>query len=161
MSEIIKHTPVWVFIVFFTLLSLGLLQTKERDVNVNTVFLLPLAMIIFSLFGVYSVFGLSFLPISLWLLGLILTFVIGLKLAYPKHVSFSQKDRKLHIPGSKTPLIFMMTIFFTKYFVGFAYARNLPIVDEFMFLVILCLSYGVFSGVFLSRSIVMFKVSTV
>ncbi|MBA6389844.1 hypothetical protein H4J38_03515 [Colwellia sp. BRX10-3] len=161
MSELISHTPVWVFIVFFTLLVLGFIQTKERTVKVKTVFILPVAMIIFSFFGVYSVFGLSVAAIALWLLGLVIALVLGFKLGYPKHVSYSQQVEKLTISGSKIQLIFMMAIFFTKYFVGFAFARDLPLVNEFIFLVVICLFYGLFSGIFLSRSLVMFNVSKV
>lgn len=159
MLELISHTPVWVFIVFFTLLTLGLVQTKERTVKVKTVFILPVTMIVFSFVSVYSVFSLALLSFILWLLGLITASVIGLKLGFPKLVSFSIQDHKLTIPGSKIPLIFMMAIFFTKYFVGFAFARDLPLVNELNFLIVISLSYGVFSGVFLSRSLVMFKVS--
>ena len=159
MSELISHTPTWVFAVFFTLLALGFIQSKERVVKVKIIFILPIAMILFSLFGVYSVFGLSWFTISLWFLGLAITLVIGLKLAYPKLVSFSVQSNKLKIPGSWVPLFFMMGIFFTKYFVGFAVARELPVVNEHLFVVSLCLLYGAFSGVFLSRSFVMFKTS--
>lgn len=161
MSEIISHTPLWVFAIFFTLLILGFIQSKERIVKVKTVFILPIAMIIFSFFGVYSVFGISILTISLWIIGLITTLIIGLKLAYPKLASFSVQNNKLTIPGSWTPLLFMMAIFFTKYFVGFAVARELPLVNEHIFIVLLCLLYGSFSGIFLSRSFVMFKKSKV
>ena len=159
MSELISHTPTWVFAIFFTLLVLGFIQSKERIVKVKTVFILPIAMIIFSFFGVSSVFGLSILTMSLWALGLVTTLVIGLKLAYPSLVSFSDQSNKLTIPGSWVPLFFMMAIFFTKYFVGFAVARELPIVNEHIFIVLLSLLYGAFSGIFLSRGFVMFKAS--
>ena len=159
MSELISHTPTWVFAIFFTLLVLGFIQSKERIVKVKTDFILPVAMIIFSFFGVSSVFGLSILTMSVWGMGLVTTLVIGLKLAYPRLVSFSEQSNKLTIPGSWVPLFFMMAIFFTKYFVGFAVARELPIVNEHIFIVLLSLLYGVFSGIFLSRGFVMFKAS--
>jgi len=152
-----SHTPIWVFAVFFTLLILGFIQSKERVVKVKTVFILPTAMIVFSVFGVSSVFGLSFLTMSLWGLGLATTLVVGLKLAYPKFVSFSEQDNNLTVPGSWIPLLFMMAIFFTKYFVGFAVARELSVINEQTFVVSLSLLYGAFSGIFLSRSLVMFK----
>ena len=159
MSELISHTPTWVFAIFFILLVLGFIQSKDRIVKVKTVFILPIAMIIFSFFGVSSVFGLSILTMGLWIMGLVTTLVIGLKLAYPRLVSFSQQNNKLTIPGSWVPLFFMMAIFFTKYFVGFAVARELTIVNEQIFIVLLSLLYGAFSGIFLSRSFVMFKTS--
>jgi len=53
----------------------------------------------------------------------------------------------------------MMAIFFTKYFVGYAVARELPEINEPPFLVLITALYGAFSGVFLSRSLIMFKAS--
>jgi len=159
LPELISHTPTWVFATFFTLLVLGFIQSKERIVKVKTVFILPIAMIIFSFFGVSSAFGFSVLTMSLWVIGLLSTLVLGLKLAYPRLVSFSVQNNKLTIPGSWVPLFFMMAIFFTKYFVGFAVARELPIINEHIFIILLSLLYGAFSGIFLSRGFVMFKVS--
>lgn len=130
-----------------------------RVEKVKTVFILPMAMIFFSFFGVYSAFGLALLSLSLWILGLIITLVIGLKLAFPKLVSFSVQSNQLTIPGSWVPLFLMMAIFFTKYIVGFALASDLPVINKPIFLVLISLLYGAFSGIFLSRSLVMFKMS--
>jgi len=161
LSELISHTPTWVFIVFFALLVLGFRQSKDRVVKAKTVFILPVAMIIFSFYGVSSVFGFSLLTISLWFIGLAIALITGLKLAYPKFVSFSVQSNKLRIPGSWVPLFFMMAIFFTKYFVGFAVARDFPVINEQPFVVLLCVLYGTYSGIFLSRGFVMFKISKV
>lgn len=98
MSELISVTPTWVFAIFFTLLVLGFIQSKERVVKVKTVFISPIAMIIFSFFGVYSVFGVSILTMSLWIMGLVITLVIGVKLAYPKLVLFSVQNNTLTVP---------------------------------------------------------------
>ena len=157
MSQIISHTPTWVFVIFFVLLALGLMQSKEREVKVFTVFILPIAMLAFSIFGVYSAVDISLLTVGLWGLGLLATLFIGIKLAYPKLVCFSSQNNQLTIPGSWVPLILMMAIFMTKFFVGFAMARDLPIIDEIIFMALLSLLYGVFSGIFLSRGFVMFK----
>lgn len=159
MSQIISHTPNWVFVVFFALLMLGFKQSKQREVKASTVFILPIAMTLFSFFGVYSVFGISLLSLSLWVLALVLALMLGLKLAYPKLVSFSAQDNKLIIPGSWVPLILMMAIFFTKYVVGFALASQLPIVNDSLFMLLISVLYGVFSGTFVARSIVMFRAS--
>jgi hypothetical protein len=158
-SELISHTPTWVFVVFFALLVLGFKQSKQREVKVNTVFILPIAMTLFSFFGVYSVFGISLLSLGLWGLALVLVLILALKLAYPKLVSYSKQDNKLTIPGSWVPLCLMMAIFFTKYVVGFAVARQLSIVDGMLFMLLISVLYGAFSGIFIARSLVMFKAS--
>ncbi|NRA61380.1 MAG: hypothetical protein HRU25_10825, partial [Psychrobium sp.] len=115
------------------------------------------AMLAFSIFGVYSAVDTSLLTVGLWGLGLLITLFIGINLAYPKSVSFSSQNNRLTIPGSWVPLVLMMAIFLTKYFVGFAIARDLPIIDDLIFVALLSVLYGVFSGIFLSRGFVMFK----
>ncbi|MBU2223565.1 MAG: hypothetical protein KKB00_05955, partial [Gammaproteobacteria bacterium] len=72
---------------------------------------------------------------------------------------YSKTDQQLTIPGSWVPLCLMMAIFFTKYVVGVAVARDLPIVQQQMFLVVISSLYGACSGVFLGRSLVMFQAS--
>lgn len=157
MSELISQTPIWVFTIFVILLLLGFIQSKERIVKIKSIFILPTAMIVFSFFGVYSAFGFTLSNISFWTAGLILPLIFGIKLSHPKLVNFSEEHNKLTIPGSWVPFILMMAIFFTKYFVAYSIARELAIVNEFMFVVTISILYGVFSGIFLSRSFVMFN----
>jgi hypothetical protein len=79
---------------------------------------------------------------------LLSTLVLGLKLAVPRLISFSVQNNKLTIPGNWVPLLFMLAIFFTKYFAGFPIARKFPIVNEHIFIILLSLLYGAFSGIF-------------
>ena len=143
------------------LLVVGYFQSKKRAVNVYAVFMLPIAMIAFSFFGVLSIADAFPLAISAWLVGMTISLLVGVKLAHPKHVAFSEKEHTLRIPGSWTPLLLMMGIFFIKYFVGFATARELAIIDDQLFTVVVSLLYGTFTGVFLSRSMIMFKASKI
>lgn len=159
--EIIKRTPIWVFVLFFTLLILGYLQTKDREVKLRTVFILPISMIVLSVFGVSSAFGAIPVALVAWLLGSVVSLSVALKLAFPKGVSYSNTEKKLSIPGSWIPLFLMMAIFFTKYFVGVVVAQQLPIISEIEFIVLVSILYGCFSGMFLSRSIVMWQARNV
>ncbi len=161
MFEIISHTPTWVFVVLFTLLIIGYQQSKSRVVKLKMVFVLPVLMTVFSYLGVSSVFGIAFYSLGIWLIGLLSAFVIGIKLAYPRNVEYLAAQGQLSVPGSWLPLVLMMAIFLTKYFVGFAVARELPVVDDLMFTVIISLLYGIFSGVFIARGVVMFSASQV
>ena len=74
LSQIISHTPTWVFGLFFGLLLLGLVQTKQRTVKRYTIYILPLAMFIFSGIGIASAFGFSGVTIVSWLLGITLLY---------------------------------------------------------------------------------------
>jgi len=154
---LISHTPVWVFAILFVLLVVGSIQTKARKVSANTIFILPIAMVFFSVFNVYSAFGFTFFIISAWFFGLILSIFIGIKLGEPKDVNFSIEDNTVVIPGSWIPLFIMMVIFFTKYFVNVAAALEFSIIFEANFILFISAIYGVCSGVFISRGLITFN----
>ena len=61
--EILQRTPPWVFVLFFALLALGYFQSRSRTVSRRRVSILPVAMIVLSLYGVFSAFGIA--PVGL------------------------------------------------------------------------------------------------
>lgn len=54
-------------------------------------------------------------------------------------------------------MFLILIIFFIKYFIGVVVARELSIINEIEFIVIISLLYGSLSGIFLSRSIVIIQ----
>lgn len=155
--EILKRTPPWVFVLFFALLSLGYVQSKDRTVSRGSVSILPIAMIGLSFYGVLSAFGIIPVGFAFWVLGVAVSVGLGVKLAIPRGVTFSTETQSFFVPGSWLPLAFMMAIFFTKYAVGVILARQLPIASEIAFVGSVSLCYGLLSGVFLARAIVILK----
>ena len=152
--EILKRTPPWVFVLFFVLLAIGYFQSKDRAVSRVKVSLLPIAMIGLSFYGVVS--ALAFSPVSLfcWLLGIGVATWFGVILSIPRGVSYSIEAKLFSVPGSWVPLALMMAIFFTKYVVAVVLARQLPFAGEVTFMGSISLCYGLFSGLFLARALV-------
>lgn len=155
--EIIKHTPIWVFILFAALLFLGYSQTKNREIKLKRIFILPMAMILLSIFGIFSAFGMMPTALTLWFLGGGISLIIGLKLSFPRDTEYDDSKKIFYIPGSWIPMFLILIIFFTKYLIGVIVARQLPIINQIEFIVVISLLYGLISGIFLSRSIVMLK----
>lgn len=156
-TEILKHTPTWVFVLFLVLLAVGYLQSKTRAVNRNVVAVLPLAMLALSFYGVLSAFGTSPLSIIAWLLGVAAAVALGVKIGMPRGVNFSMQTQLFSVPGSWLPLILMMTIFFTKYTVNVMLARHLSIATGLFFVELVSFCYGLLSGVFLARALVIWQ----
>lgn len=155
--EIIKHTPIWVFALFASLLFLGYSQTKDREIKLKRVFILPTAMILLSLFGIFSAFGTMITAILLWFIGGFIFLLIGLKLSFPKNVKYNESEDVFYISGSWTPMVLILIIFSIKYLVGVAIARQFPIINELEFIITISFLYGSLSGIFLSRSIVIMQ----
>jgi len=158
--EILKRTPSWVFLLFFALLALGYLQSKGRTVSRSKVSMLPVAMIVLSFYGVFSAFGTAPIGLVFWVLGVAIAVGVGVKLATPQGVTFSAETQSFSVPGSWLPLVFMMAIFFIKYGVGVILARQLPVAGETAFVGSVSLCYGLLSGVFLARAIVIWRSAT-
>ena len=108
--KIIKHTPPWVFILFFALLIMGYMQSKDRVIRRGKIIILPIAMIGLSLYGVVSAFGIK-QPASLisWVAGMSIAGFLSVKLPSPLGVSYSTKDLSFSVPGSWLPLYFLIT----------------------------------------------------
>lgn len=152
-TEILKRTPPWVFVLFFVLLAFGYFQSKDRVVSRSRVTLLPAAMLLLSFYGVFSAFGLTPAPLVFWGAGVAIAVWSGLKFANGDGVSFSAESRSFTLPGSWLPLSLMMAIFITKYAVGVVLARKLPIAGALTFVGVVSLVYGLLSGFFLARAV--------
>lgn len=152
--EILKHTPIWVFCLFFILLAIGFTQSKARTADKGRILILPCAMLGLSFYGVISAFGPIYSGLLAWFIGITIASWLGLKLAILKGVTYSDENQAFLIPGSWVPLVLMMAIFFTKYAVGVVLALQLTIVQHAEFITVVSCLYGCFSGLFFSRLLI-------
>ena len=158
--DILKRTPSWVFALFFVLVAAGYFQSKDMAMGRGKVSILPVAMIALSFYGVLSAFGVSFVGVISWVVGVGVAVWLGAKLATPRGVSFSTETQLFSVPGSWLPLTLMMAIFFIKYAVGVILARQLPIASKPVFIGFISLCYGFLSGVFFARAVVIWRSAT-
>ena len=152
-TQILIHTPLWVYGLFIVLVAFGLQQTRSRNVNAVLAYFLPLGMIALSLAGINSSFGIRPAPIAMWAIGLLVVTVIGFKRFRDDRVTFTRSSRSFFIPGSWTPFFVIMAIFFTKYVFAVIQAFDAEVVTTKAFVAALSLAYGCFSGYFSSRAI--------
>ncbi len=160
MLEILKHTPSWVFILFFGLLILGVWQSRDRVVRRSRLFLLPIVMTLFSIHSLQSEFGTEWSYIAVWLAGFVASCFGGMRFGMPKTVTYSAEINAFFVPGSWIPLILILGIFFIKYAVGIILGMNMPIGNSPVFINAVSLLFGVFSGVFLSRTLSISKAAS-
>ena len=154
---ILERTPVWVYPLFFGLLALGWMQSRDRVVSYGRAFILPCVMLLFSIFGVVSAFGMS-IGVAAWSVGMMVLLAVGVRIKSFYNVVYIKERDAFAMKGSWMWLGVMMVIFWLKFGVGVALARQLAIVNEMSFMLGISLCYGLLSGIFLVRMVILWKI---
>lgn len=152
--EILKHTPLWVFVLFVVLIALGFWQSRPRVVTLQRASALPIAMIAFSGYGVWSAFNATPVSLVAWPAGLAFGVLLRQWFAHSPELRYSPSDRSFSVSGSWLPLALMMTIFFTRYAVSVLLARDSQLASLTGFVLAVCAWYGVLSGMFFANLLV-------
>jgi len=151
LAQIIASTPKWVFLVFFVLLWYGWMQSRTRNTGRVRVLMLPMIMIFLSLGGVFSSFHGQLASLGAWGVGFLVGAGVNHLIGTPRGVRYIAETKRFYIPGSWTPLVLMMVIYFTKYVDGAMTAMRPDIQATTPFAVSLSLILGALSGVFFAR----------
>jgi len=157
--QILSHTPIWVFALFFVLLGFGLLQTRSRTVRLFPALLLPAGMVALSLAGINSSFGLTPVPLASWAIALAVAVLVGYAVFRDKRVAYDAAAKTFFVPGSWVPLAVIMAIFFAKYVYAVMHAFNAAIISTALFIVVLSAVYGLLSGYFAARALNLIKLA--
>ncbi|NQY34171.1 MAG: hypothetical protein HRT37_04200 [Alteromonadaceae bacterium] len=147
--EIIKHTPIWVFVLFVFLFMLGYKQTKTRIINVNVSLILPVVMIGLSAHGILANFTAPLMGIGFWLVG------IGLSLWFfsrAKQAGFENNNGLVQVAGSWAPMFVIMMIFIIKYALGVASALQLTYIENVKFIMVVSFLFGFLNALSISRA---------
>jgi len=157
--QILKHTPLWVFALFFALLFLGIQQSRPRTASKRRVLVVPLVLMGLALYGVVSAFQAHPIAIAVWAAMVALVAALISFLRIPRGVSYAPEAGTFAIPASWTPLVFIMIIFFTRYAINVALARDPALRDTDWFAAVVGAAYGFSSGYFAGRLLTYWKLA--
>jgi hypothetical protein len=157
LGQIIQNTPFWVWALLTGLLGLGGSQIFDRQVSLVRAMVMPVAMTGLSVYGLVSAFGASGpagAVLGAWLLAaaLIAALALWFQPTAPKGTHYAGSSRSFYIPGSAMPLVLILGIFLTKYFVGVELAMQPALARDGGFALQIAVLYGVFNGLFAARS---------
>lgn len=157
--EILVRTPAWVYGLFAVLVAFGIMQSRTSKVGVARAALLPAAMLLWSAHGALSVFGATPAVATAWFAGLASAVMIGQTvLTWPNGLARDTSSNTIIVPGSWVPLALMMAIFFTKFAVNVELIMSPALKTAPSFWVPVCIAYGLFGGLFLSRGMTILRV---
>jgi hypothetical protein len=147
----ISHIPVWVFFILFGLLALGYRLSRTRLVRPGSVALIAFAMLVFSLYGVTSAFGVDALPLAAWAGGIAAAIVLGSQEIGSR--GLSREGERVRVAGSWWPMLLLMAIFAIKFALGFARGVGSPVVEAAWCVGAASAVFGLLSGSFAARAL--------
>ncbi|MCS6117500.1 hypothetical protein G3444_00980 [Shewanella baltica] len=149
-GTIVSHTPMWVFALLAGLIYLGLLQTKDRQLSLGRVLLMPAVM---SMWSVISLNSILHSPLALMILGVSLLLAVGLAWSLLPKTLVRYQAGLYHIKGRWLPLLLILGIFIIKYAVAYTLATQANILENYFFITITSATYGLLSGIFILRAV--------
>jgi hypothetical protein len=151
--QIITNAPVWIWPLLLGLIALGYTQTFSRRMSLRKVVIMPVAMMVFSILGTVSAFGMSLTSILPWIIALMgATALLGLR-ERPNGSFYDNHARVFRVSGSWVPMVLILAIFFTKFAVGVSLAIRPNLRLDPTFISTFSMLYGLFSGVFTGRAV--------
>ncbi len=151
-TDIIRGTPAWVWLVLLLILWRGYGLTEPQLTSRNRLLLLPAIFIGLSFAGANSTFGLGAVTACMWGLGVAVTaFGWGL-LPPPAGAEFRPDRRAYHIPGSWLPLLLIVCAFCVRYGIGIALAMHAEWRYSSRVAALCAFVFGAIAGLFLGRA---------
>jgi len=140
--------PIWVFVLFFVMLFIGIKRCYKRRVKSPKLVVLPIIVFILSVRHLREVSH----PVMLfWVIGILIGILLGYLHVRKKQIAMIS-DRVIEIPGDWSMLILIMGIFFIEFTINYVKAVN-PILSHTLIfsLSVIGLS-GLITGMTLGRN---------
>ena len=157
-TAILLQTPHWVWGVLAALAVVGFKQTLPRRRSLGSSTTLPLLMAFLSLYGVMSAFSRQPLALAAWVAGGAVTLLLAQTLRVWGEIRWLPQERSVLMPGSWLPLVLLLGLFAIKFAVGVALSMTPGLAVDAAFAGFAGLAYGAFSGVFLARTLAVWRV---
>jgi len=148
-TEVIKHTPLWVWVLLVAITALGLRQWVEHRITRPRLLVASIALGGYSLWSAVQMYGPQALPA--WALGSALAMATVAALRRPRRIR-CEPDGSFTLDGSPWPLALMWTIFALRYAVAVTLVFHPDWAADMTFSSGVSLAYGALSGLFAARA---------
>lgn len=150
LSHIVTHTPVYVWAILAFLVARGMIASRDRDVAVRKLWIIPAVMLALSLQDIAAKFGTGMLPLAAWAAGAAAATLLVLRSGRVR-VAPGGRPGSVRVAGSWAPMALMMAVFCTKYAASVAVAVLPHVRQDPVFAAAVCVLFGVINGCFLGR----------
>lgn len=153
--QILRHTPLYVWVILALLVWRGLVELREREIAVPRMFVLPLVMLVLSVHDIARKFGHGAIAFTMWMAASALAaFALAALLAWRfgrVRVTPGTAPGLVRVAGSALPMVLMLSIFALKYATSVLLAVRPELAVQPVVVALVCTAFGIFNGYFLGR----------
>lgn len=154
-DQLISHTPTYVWALLAFLIYRGVLASRDREMTLTRLVIIPLVMLGLTLSGLNSQGPLGAGAWAVWMLGMLAAAAVAAgalgRSADAAHIVVNRSAGTLVQRGSWAPLALMLAIFAVKYAVAVIGAVQPALLHHVGFAAAVTALFGVFNGIFLGR----------
>jgi uncharacterized membrane protein len=114
-SEVLRHTPTFVWAILGALIAIGGLQLREQTLSRTRVLVMTIGLASLSLFGLLAAFRSHWLAWLAWLAGGIAVYFVAAGRQWPRRVRHLAERNAFLVSGSAIPLVTMLSMFVVFY----------------------------------------------
>jgi len=151
LQQIFMKTPLWVWPLLAFLLYRGVAASKDREVGLSRLFIIPAVMLGLSIQGIASTFGTNLAAAPVWFGFMLVGTLMAWHFFDSSSVSVLPEKGRVALRGSWSQMALIMGIFMTKYAVNVTLSMNPGLNQQLAFAAMVCALYGVFNGVFVGQ----------
>jgi hypothetical protein len=148
--HIVSHTPIHVWAILAFLVYRGMAASRDREVELRKLCIIPVVMLVLSLQDIAAKFGLAGIALAAWIAGVALALAPVLLFGADR-IAAGSAPGTVRVRGSWMPLALMMAVFFTKYAASVMLAVFPQAHQNTLAAGAVCVLFGLFNGVFLGR----------
>lgn len=154
--EILKRTPAWAFAILAVLVGLGIQQARTRTISRLRAFVVPVVVVVLSAASALLTSNDVVASGIAWIVAAVATAALINAYGEPLHITVLS-DNRLVLPGSWLPMAMFILIYLLRYATGVGKSLAPDLVNAPGFVAASSAAYGVFSGVFFGRALLLMR----
>jgi len=151
LSQILTHTPVWVWVLFIFLIARGVKARKPATVTLEKLAIIPAIFLFWDIYDLVVHRQLTLSTFALWIAGILAGAALGFVLIKRVSTTRAAAPRSIHRQADYSALPLMMLAFLVKYVLGVMTAMSPETLQQPGMSAFAIVSGGVFAGVFLGK----------
>jgi hypothetical protein len=156
LSDVLSHTPLWVWVLLAFVLSRGIAALRPREVAAQRALILPLVFLVWGLTSLVSSRGPGF-DALLFVAAGVIGVLVGAGVAWLSPAPILKTGGVLIMPGSFVPLVLIVAAFPIKYALAVAIATAGAPAEAAFYASLGAAVGGLFAGLFWGRTLTQFR----